>query len=328
MHRKLIVILSMVTAVVLVATVGPAIASPGAHDSARLATFADPSGYSPDAQECQFLVLINQYRADNRLGALTLLRSLGAAADHHSEDMAVNDYWHTDHTLFDGTTYDQNIRNYGYTGTTTGENILYSWSTDPSYDQGAQSAIDQWKASPPHNANMLSSSFNAIGIGRATIVRNVSGQNRTYWYWTTTFGGTVSGEVVNCAGVPSPTATFTRTPTNTPTNTPTRTATATGTPTTTPTSTPSATATPTKSPTLAASATRTPTTTPTTTPTPTATNTPTGTPTMTPTKTSTPTATATATKTPTVAKSPTKKPTATRTPRPRRAPRPTRTPRA
>src|SRR5262249_26593506 len=148
MHRKVLLILSMVTAVVLVATVGPAVASPGTHVSAPSVAFTTPAEYSPDAQECQFLVLINQYRAQNNQGSLTLLRSLGAAAEHHSVDEAVNNYWHTDHTLFDGTTFDQNIRNHGYTGTTVGENLLYSWSTDPSYDQGAQSAIDQWKASP------------------------------------------------------------------------------------------------------------------------------------------------------------------------------------
>ncbi|HEY7037133.1 MAG TPA: CAP domain-containing protein [Thermomicrobiales bacterium] len=322
MHRKLILILGLVTAVVLVATVGPAVASPGSHDSVQIAAFADPSGYSPDAQECRFLVLINQYRADNGVGPLTLLRSLGAAADYHSHDMAVNNYWHDDHTLFDGTTYDQNIRNFGYTGSTTGENILYSWSTSPTYEQDAASAIAQWKASPPHNTNMLRSTFNAIGIGRDTIVRTVSGQNRTYWYWTTTFGGTVTGEVVNCAGIPAPTATFTRTPTKTatatrtPTKTPTRAATATRTPTKTATPTRTATRTPTKTPTKAASASRTPT----------KTRTPTAT--KTPTKTRTPTATKTATKTktPTPTKTATKKPTATRTPYSTRTPRPTRTP--
>jgi hypothetical protein len=104
--------------------------------------------------------------------------TLSSAADYHSTDMARNNYF--SHTLFDGTTWSQNIANFGYpTNTTRGENIAAGNET-------AASTFQQWKASPTHNANMLSTKFNAIGIGRAS-----SSGSRYTWYWTNTFGSTV-----------------------------------------------------------------------------------------------------------------------------------------
>ena len=140
------------------------------------------SGYAPDAEESAFLGLINDYRAQNGLGALSLNDALGAAAEYHSYDMATNNYF--GHTLFDGTDAGQNIRNFGYTGSTWSENIAAGYA-------GAQDNLIAWQNSAGHNANMLDPAFDEIGIGRAY------DQNSTYgWYWTTTFGGggTTSGD--------------------------------------------------------------------------------------------------------------------------------------
>ena len=131
--------------------------------------------YSPDSEELAFLDLINDYRGRHGLGALSLNTALGAAADYHSQDMAENGYFA--HTLSDGTDAGQNIYNFGYTGSTWGENILAGTAT-------AQEALVQWQNSPGHDAQMRNPSFQEIGIGRYYDANSPYG-----WYWTTTFGG-------------------------------------------------------------------------------------------------------------------------------------------
>src|SRR5215211_1221716 len=122
------------------------------------------------------LSLINSYRKSKGLSSLRLSRTLGAAAEHHSIDMARNNYF--SHTLSNGTSWSQNILNHGYTASgTIGENIAAGYSS-------AQATFDQWRGSSVHRQNMLNSNFRAIGIGRAS--RSTS---RYGWYWTTTFGG-------------------------------------------------------------------------------------------------------------------------------------------
>src|SRR5262249_48559338 len=152
----------------------------------------------------------------NGLGALAMSQTLGAAAEHHSIDMAATNAG--SHTLSDGTTWLQNIANHGYTYSTyLGENIAAGFST-------ASSVFNAWKNSAGHNANMLNANYKAIGIGR----------DPTYGlYWTTDFGGVVDGAAVLCGqpvGPPptstpttAPTSTPAPPPTNTPTNTPTST---------------------------------------------------------------------------------------------------------
>jgi uncharacterized protein YkwD len=296
MRRSVLVLLGFFLAA---ATASAAVvaAAPRARSSSASVRFTTVADYTPDREECAFLGLINQYRAENGKGPLTILRSLGAAADHHSVDMASNEYF--SHTLFDGTTFDRNMANHGYDyltpHTSVGENIAAG-------NADAAATFTQWQNSPPHNDNMLGVkyTFKAIGIGRAY------GANTSYgWYWTATFGGLVTGETVSCpGGGTNPTATPTSTPTRTPTAMPTRT------PTTTPAQTP------TRIPTTAPTAARTPQPTATRTPTlaPTAPRTPIAAPTATPSRTPTKTET---------------KGTATRTPVPTRIhrPRPTRTPR-
>ncbi len=135
------------------------------------------NGACSDAEESQFLDLINEYRAENGLGTLTLSQSLSNASEYHSQDMATKGYF--EHTMPDGTTVEQNVRNHGYRGTTFGENIVAGTET-------AEEALQAWKDSPAHNENMLRPAFNAIGIGRYYIEGSPYG-----WYWTTDFGGTV-----------------------------------------------------------------------------------------------------------------------------------------
>jgi uncharacterized protein YkwD len=156
----------------------------GAADSnaATVTVVADASGA---ALEDQVLVLMNQRRA---VGAtcggtvyppvppLTMNDSLRTAARLHSQDMATNNYF--SHVSLDGRTFDQRIRNAGYTGAfPLGENIAAGASTP-------QSLVDGWMASDGHCANIMNGNFRATGIGYA-----FSATSTYRYYWTQTLGG-------------------------------------------------------------------------------------------------------------------------------------------
>jgi uncharacterized protein YkwD len=128
-----------------------------------------------DSEELAFHALLNNHRAANGLGALSLNNKLGRAAELHSQDQADNNY--SDHTGSDGSSPEKRIADAGYSAAYTGENIYWN-----SGDGSASAAFTWWRNSPNHNANMLSTTFTEFGIGRAQ-----SGTTG-YWYWTTTFG--------------------------------------------------------------------------------------------------------------------------------------------
>jgi uncharacterized protein YkwD len=132
-------------------------------------------GYSPDREERAFLDLINDYRRKNGAPNLSLQNQLGAAAEHHSQDMARKNYF--SHRLSNGDSAEKNIERFGYTNwTSLGENIAAGHET-------AQAVMNAWKSSRGHDRNMRSTHFTEIGIGRAYNKRSRYG-----WYWTTTFG--------------------------------------------------------------------------------------------------------------------------------------------
>jgi uncharacterized protein YkwD len=268
--------LALIALTIAIALPGLSAASPAPRASISNVNYASDASYCADPEETAFLGMINDYRAQNGLGPLVLTQTLGAASAYHSLDMATYNY--VSHTLHDGTTWSQNIINFGYTYPAyKGENVAGGFAT-------AADVFAAWKASSGHNANMLSSTYNAIGIGR------VYTASATYsWYWTTDFGSyvdaaatcqTSTSESVT-ASAPQPTATATATPTAT--NTPAPTATSTPQPTATKTATPVPTATKTATPKATATKTPAPTKTPTKTPTPKATATNTPAPTKTPT---------------------------------------------
>lgn len=143
-----------------------------------------------DAEEISFLALINDHRSLSALSPLSVSSSLSSAAAYHSIDMAAKGY--LDHTLIDGTTVQQNMANFGYQGGASGENIAAGTDT-------AAEAMQTWQNSADHNANMLSSQFGAIGIGRAYDESSQYG-----WYWTTIFGDVSDGPGWQCGQSPPP----------------------------------------------------------------------------------------------------------------------------
>ena len=131
------------------------------------------------------LTLINQYRAENGLPAWTSSQTLGAAAEHHSIDMATKNVF--SHTLSDGTTWSKNVSNHGYTYLTyRGENIA-AGNSDP------VKTLNQWKNSSVHNALLLSRSYKAAGIG----FYSYAGSNYTN-YWTLDVGGVTDAAAKTC----------------------------------------------------------------------------------------------------------------------------------
>lgn len=105
--------------------------------------------------------LLNQHRADAGLPPLTEDRILEVAAQAHAQDMGRRDFYA--HRDPDGMEPDQRIRQAGFNGQTTGENIHWGVATNASPAR----IVDDWMASPGHRANILRSSFSRVGTGIA-----------------------------------------------------------------------------------------------------------------------------------------------------------------
>lgn len=184
--------------IVLVALLVPAnaFAAPGMSTGGWAGGGLDASGYCADPEELAMLAELNAYRVENGAGELTLSVSLGAAAKHHSESMASFNYFDGSHDLhFEGRnqdetiTWQENIANHGYpdnTHTSRAENLAAGF-------ESAAETLEQWKNSPSHNDHLLSSKYQAIGIGRAF---NPEAEYR--WYWTVTFGSLLDAPAAAC----------------------------------------------------------------------------------------------------------------------------------
>jgi uncharacterized protein YkwD len=188
MQRRPAAVLSFLLGLgAFLAVVGGAAAAPGLRVSGFTTSAASASGYCASTEEVAFFKLINDYRRSKGLAALAMSQSLGAASEHHSSSMATYNYF--DHNLIpEGISWSQNMTNYGYSyNTSRGENIAAGHSS-------AQDTFTQWKNSAGHNANMLSTNYTVIGIGR------VYNSSSTYgYYWTTDFGGYKDGAGKICS---------------------------------------------------------------------------------------------------------------------------------
>jgi len=126
-----------------------------------------------NCEEARFLVLINMYRAQNGVGPLRVSKSATQAARWHSQDMGEKAYFsHTD-SLGRGPW--ERTAQFGYAGC-QGENAAAG-------NRDAVATFCQWKNSAGHNANMLRSQFQAIGIGQVSVSPSPYGT-----YWSTPFG--------------------------------------------------------------------------------------------------------------------------------------------
>ncbi len=145
-----------------------------------------------DSEEQLMVQLINDYRAQNGLGKLSISIALTRSADWMSTDMSTKNYF--GHTDSQGRSPFDRMKTYGYNyATSMGENLAAG------YTDAARTFV-QWKNSPSHNSAMLNGAFKVIGISR------VYGQFSQYkWYWTTNFGGFVDATFGGSGTTPTPT---------------------------------------------------------------------------------------------------------------------------
>ncbi|MEJ2225764.1 MAG: CAP domain-containing protein [Syntrophobacterales bacterium] len=149
-----------------------------------LVTLAEAYTLSPE--EIEVIDLINAERHSEGIAPLLHNATLSAVAHSHSVDMATNNFF--SHDSFDGTSAFTRINEAGYDGSPLGEVIGAGFSD-------AQSIVDAWMNSPGHQAILLDSSFDRIGVGY------YYGPGSSYlYYWTADFG---NGGSIDPVPVPS-----------------------------------------------------------------------------------------------------------------------------
>lgn len=119
----------------------------------------------------QVLQLVNQARATNGCGAVTLNTRLTSAAQLHSQDQAAHRTM--SHTGSDGSTFWERAERAGYQHAIS-ENVAYGYRTP-------QAVMDGWMNSPGHRANILNCRARAMGLG---VAADSAGRR----YWTQMFG--------------------------------------------------------------------------------------------------------------------------------------------
>ena len=158
------------------------------------ATDADPSF---DNEEQAFLALINEYRLQNGRAPLITDCRLNAAADWFANDMAIDNYWASNHHDNEDPPRSPRERAaaFGFDAP-VGENLAAGFTT-------AAVVFQAWQSSPGHDSNMLKESYVLIGIGRAYHPAAQYG-----WYWVTDFSAYVPPPAQpQCAPPATPTPT-------------------------------------------------------------------------------------------------------------------------
>jgi len=160
-----------------------------------------------DPEEQAFMVLLNDYRAQNGLDALSIDSSIQAAAEWMSTDMGESNYFsHTD--LMGRQPWDR-MCDFGYCyDTWQGENLGAGLAS-------AQTVFDYWKSSSGHVPNMLSENYLVMGIAHVYTPGSSYGH-----YWTNVFGGHQAESSPPPAPTNAPGATPSPAPTPDPTATP------------------------------------------------------------------------------------------------------------
>jgi uncharacterized protein YkwD len=128
--------------------------------------------------EAQAVVdLVNSERLKAGCPALNVSHQLSAAAQGHSQDMALDDYF--SHTSKNGRSPWDRIRATGYEYRSAGENIAADYPT-------AASAVNAWMDSPGHRANILNCGFEETGVGYYYLANDTGSVNYRH-YWTQVF---------------------------------------------------------------------------------------------------------------------------------------------
>ena len=169
---------------------------------------------TPKQIDQQFLALVNKERTLRGLAPVTLDTQLDNAAQRHSDDMALNDWYHlpNPHLGSDGSTLASRVQASGYKYQTAVENVGAGQYT-------AQEVFQDWKKSPGHLNNILNPNVTHLGVGHI-LLPNDTGKNNFYDYWTIVLGSRIPGTAPTPAPVPTPAPAPAPTPAPTPVPTP------------------------------------------------------------------------------------------------------------
>jgi PKD repeat protein len=129
-----------------------------------------PPDLSPQAQ---LLAYVNEARRINGLAALNQVPELSAAAQSHTDDMALSSY--TGHTGSDGSVPALRVLLSGYPGGYAGE--ATAWGMEQAVEP-----VRFWLTSPAHRAIILNPAASDVGVGYT-----VSFEAPSVWYWTAEF---------------------------------------------------------------------------------------------------------------------------------------------
>jgi uncharacterized protein YkwD len=133
------------------------------------------------AEENQFYLLVNRFRANLGLPELRIQVTLEATARAHTDDMNLKQVLAHEGPL-PTTTFDQRIVAAGYTSYTfLGENVACG-------NADAVSTLIQWAASPGHLVNLINPHYHHMGIARSA-----TGDGKCPYYWTNDFGSITDG---------------------------------------------------------------------------------------------------------------------------------------
>lgn len=131
------------------------------------------------------IALTNQERARAGVGPLVPDSRLIKAAEAHSEDMALRDYF--SHTGLDGSTAVSRAAAFGFTGVGA-ENIA---AGQPSPEQ----VVAGWMNSPNHRRNILDPNLQSIGVGYFFLANDTGSVNYNH-YWVQVFGRTAGNNII------------------------------------------------------------------------------------------------------------------------------------
>lgn len=121
--------------------------------------------------------LTNQERSKAGLQALTFEHRLATAAEKHSQDMALQDYF--SHQQPNGGTPGDRITATGYQWSSYAENIAAGMSTP-------EAVVAGWMNSPGHRGNILKPNLKEIGVGYYFLADD-TGKVNYHHYWTQVF---------------------------------------------------------------------------------------------------------------------------------------------
>lgn len=128
------------------------------------------------------LCLVNVERGRHGLSSLVEDRSLRAAAEGHSRDMAARDYF--EHDTPEGVRPWMRIARQGYQARLVGENLAWGEAGK----RTPAEAMRLWMESPGHRANVLEPDYTGIGIGLAFDAPEARRSGLPAVVYTTTFG--------------------------------------------------------------------------------------------------------------------------------------------